>query len=75
MKVIIEDFATRQHVADIPNVSKAMDVRELKKLIFKETKIEAKKQNLYFSGKLLNDNCDLCDYRIEDGKFSFGMIF
>ena len=69
MKVVIVDYATIQHITEIHDVSKAMGIRQLKKLINKETKIDVKLQNLYFSGKLLNDNCDLCDFKIEDGKY------
>ena len=69
MKVVIADYATGQHITEIHDVSKAMGIIQLKKLINKETKIDVKQQNLYFSGKLLNDNCDLCDFKIEDGKY------
>ena len=71
MKVVIVDYATGQHITEIHDVSKAMETRQLKKLINKETKIDPKQQNIYFSGKLLDDNCDLCDYKIEDGKYWF----
>ena len=69
MKVVIVDFATRQHITEIHDVSKAMDIRQLKKLINKETKINVKHQDIYFSGKLLHNNDDLCAFKIEDGKF------
>ena len=66
MKVRIHDMVSGETVV-VPDVSKAMTVKKFKKLVFEATKIESKLQNLFFGGKMMNDNCDLCDYKIEDG--------
>ena len=61
MKVLIkfkgQDF-------EIPDVSKAMTVKKFRSFVKDVTEVEPKLQNLYFGGKMLHDDCDLCDYKI-----------
>ena len=66
MQVKIQQMVTLE-TYDITDVSKAMLVRKFKKKVKEITGVEVKHQNLYFGGKLLNDDCDLCDYKIENG--------
>ena len=66
MQVKIQQMATLE-TYDITDVSKAMLVRKFKKKVKEITGVDVKQQNLYFGGKLLNDDCDLCDYKIENG--------
>ena len=66
MQVKIQQMATLV-TYDITDVSKAMLVRKFKKKVKEITGVDVKQQNLYFGGKLLNDDCDLCDYKIENG--------
>merc|ERR1711962_927119 len=64
MKVLIkfkgQDF-------EIPDVSKAMTVKKFRTFVKDVTEVEPKLQNLYFGGKAMYDDCDLCDYKIENG--------
>merc|ERR1712083_113854 len=64
MKVLVkfkgQDF-------EVPDVSKAMTVRKFRTLVKNVTEVDQKLQNLYFGGKVMHDDCDLCDYKIENG--------
>merc|ERR1712083_353795 len=64
MKVLVkfkgQDF-------EVPDVSKAMTVRKFRTLVKNVTEVDPKLQSLYFGGKVMHDECDLCDYRIENG--------
>ena len=54
-------------IFDLKQCSKAMTIKAFKKKVFEATQIEPSLQNLIFGGKFLNDQCDLCDYKIEAG--------
>ena len=58
MQVKIQQMVTLE-TYDITDVSKAMLVRKFKKKVKEITGVDVKHQNLYFGGKLLNDDCDL----------------
>jgi len=64
MKVLLKFKGEDYEVNDI---SKAMTVRKFRNEVKKVTGVEQKHQNLYFGGKVLHDDCDLCDYKIEGG--------
>ena len=49
---------------EVPDVSKAMTVRKFRTLVKNVTEVDPKLQSLYFGGKVMHDECDLCDYRI-----------
>ena len=66
MKVKVQNLATAE-VFEIPDVSKAMLVKKFKTKVKEATGIETKAMNLMFGGKIFNDDCDLCDYKLEDG--------
>ena len=66
MKVKVQNLATAE-VFDIPDVSKAMLVKKFKTKVKEITGVDIKVQNLMFGGKMMNDDCDLCDYKLEDG--------
>ena len=66
MLVKIQHMVTLE-TYDIKYVSKAILVRNFKKLVKEITGVDVKHQNLYFCGKLLNDECNLCNYKIENG--------
>ena len=61
MKVLIKFKGEDYEIAD---VSKAMTVRKFRTAVKGVTGVEAKLQNLYFGGKVMHDDCDLCDYKI-----------
>ena len=64
MKVLVHYHGTDYEIKD---VSKAMLIKEFRKYVQDATKVEPKKQMLMFGGKIFQDDCDLCDYRVEDG--------
>merc|ERR1712226_234016 len=66
MKVKVQNLATAE-VFEIPDISKAMLVKKFKIKVKEVTGIETKAMNLMFGGKIFNDDCDLCDYKLEDG--------
>ena len=66
MKVKVQNLSTAE-VFDIPDVSKAMLVKKFKTKVKEITGVDIKVQNLMFGGKMMNDDCDLCDYKLEDG--------
>ena len=66
MKVKVQNLMTSE-VFEIPDVSKAMLIKKFKKKVMEITGVEVKVQNLMFGGKIFNDDCDLCDYKLEDG--------
>ena len=66
MMVKVQDLMTSK-VFEIPDVSKAMLIKKFKKKVMEITGVAVKAQNLLFGGKILNDECDLCDYKLEDG--------
>lgn len=66
MKVKVQNL-TNGEIFEIPDVSKAMLVKKFKTKVKEATGIETKAQNLMFGGKIFNDDCDLCDYKLEDG--------
>ena len=66
MQVKIQHMVTLE-TYDIPDVSQAILVRKFKEKVKDITGVDVKHQNLYFGGKVLNDECDLCDYKIENG--------
>ena len=53
---------------EVPDVSKAMTVRKFRTLVKNVTEVDPKLQSLYFGGKVMHDECDLCDYRIVSWK-------
>ena len=61
MKVLLKFKGEDYEVNDI---SKAMTVRKFRTEVKNVTGVEPKVQNLYFGGKVLHDDCDLCDYKI-----------
>ena len=61
MKVLLKFKGEDYEVNDI---SKAMTVKKFRNEVKKATGVEQKLQNLYFGGKVLHDDCDLCDYKI-----------
>lgn len=65
MKVKVRDEKGRVHV--LADLSKAMDVKELKEKVSNATGLVPSKQRLFYRGKQLEDGCDLCDYKIEIG--------
>ena len=66
MKVKVQNLMTSE-VFEIPDVSKAMLIKKFKKKVMEITGVAVKAQNLMFGGKIFNDDCDLCDYKLEDG--------
>ena len=66
MKITIQHFSTLETI-EIPDVSKTMLVNKLKEKVKEMTGIDINVQILIFGGKILNDNFDLCDYKIENG--------
>ena len=64
MKVLVHYHGTDYEIKD---VSKAMLIKEFRKYVQDATKVEPKKQTLMFGGKIFQDDCDLCDYKVEDG--------
>ena len=66
MKVKVQNLMTSEQF-EIPDVSKAMLIKKFKKKVMEITGVAVKAQNLLFGGKILNDECDLCDYKLEDG--------
>ena len=66
MKVKVLNLMTSK-VFEIPDVSKAMLIKKFKKKVYEITGVEVNAQNLMFGGKIFNDDCDLCDYKLEDG--------
>ena len=66
MKVKVQNLMTSE-VFEIPDVSKAMLIKKFKKKVTEITGVAVKAQNLMFGGKIFNDDCDLCDYKLEDG--------
>ena len=66
MKIIVENLSTTETI-EIPDVSKNMLVKKLKAKVKEMTGIDINVQILIFGGKILNDNFDLRDYRIENG--------
>ena len=66
MKIIVENLSTTETI-EIPEVSKNMLVKKLKAKVKEMTGIDINVQILIFGGKILNDNFDLRDYRIENG--------
>ena len=65
MKIIVENLSTTETI-EIPDVSKNMLVKKLKAKVKEMTGIDINVQILIFGGKILNDNFDLRDYRIEN---------
>merc|ERR1712080_741805 len=63
MKVLVKYNGVDYQIKD---VSKAMSVRNFRKLVQKTTEVEPKSQVLLFGGKMFQDECDLRDYRIEN---------
>jgi hypothetical protein len=63
LKVRLDDGTTKT----IQDVSKSEDIKVFKDRVFKLTGIEPKLQFLLYSGKVLVDGCDLCDYKLQDG--------
>ena len=61
MKVIVkykgDDF-------EIDGVSKAMTVKKFITYVKEATSVDPKYQNLYFGGKVMHNDCDLCDYKL-----------
>ena len=66
MKVKVQNLMTSEQF-EIPDVSKAMLIKKFKKKVYEITGVEVNAQNLMFGGKIFNDDCDLCDYKLEDG--------
>ena len=66
MKLKVLNLMTSK-VFEIPDVSKAMLIKKFKKKVYEITGVEVNAQNLMFGGKIFNDDCDLCDYKLEDG--------
>ena len=66
MKLKVQNLMTAE-VFEIPDVSKAMLIKKFKKKVMEITGVAVKAQNLMFGGKIFNDDCDLCDYKLEDG--------
>ena len=66
MKVKVQNLMTSEQF-EIPDVSKAMLIKKFKKKVMEITGVAVKAQNLMFGGKIFNDDCDLCDYKLEDG--------
>ena len=66
MKIIVQHLSTMETI-EIPDVSKTMLVNKLKEKVKEMTGIDINVQILIFGGKILNDNFDLCDYKIENG--------
>ena len=64
MKVLVHYHGTDYEIKD---VSKAMLIKEFRKYVQDATTVEPKKQTLMFGGKIFQDDCDLCDYRVENG--------
>ena len=65
MKLKIRNLSSGE-VFDIPDVSKANLVRKFKLKVEAVTGVPKTSQELYFSGKCMNDLDDLCDYRVEN---------
>ena len=65
MKLKIRNLSSGE-VFDIPDVSKANLVRKFKLKVEAVTGVPKTSQELYFSGKCMNDSDDLCDYRVEN---------
>ena len=60
MKVIV---SYKGDYFEIAGVSKAMSVKKFRDLVTDVTKVDPKRQTLFFGGKMFNDDCDLCDYK------------
>merc|ERR1712228_194656 len=52
---------------EIDGVSKAMTVKKFRTYVKEATSVDPKYQNLYFGGKVMHNDCDLCDYKLENG--------
>jgi hypothetical protein len=63
LKVCLNDGMTKT----IQDMSKSEDIKVFKDRVFKLTGIEPKLQFLLYSGKVLVDGCDLCDYKLQYG--------
>ena len=61
MKVLLKFKGEDYEVNDI---SKAMTVKKFRTEVKNVTGVDNKSQSLYFGGKVLHDDCDLCDYKI-----------
>ena len=66
MKIIVQNLSTSETI-EIPDVSKTMLVKKLKAKVKEMTGIDINVQTLIFGGKIMNDNFDLRDYKIENG--------